>query len=109
MILRHGACQEAARELRWSNVLTLLGDAEDTNKEEWFDVLSRSTDKPRREYCEDQNGTVIYIRALQGHGHGFTINSDLFSLQRMPLNWKEHILHGQLFQQQINSVYGQEV
>ena len=93
-ILRHGVCHEAARAPRWSNVLTLLGDAEDTNKEEWFDLLSRSTDKPRREYCEDQNGTVIYIRAMQGHGHGVTINSDLFSTVDLE---RTHIPHGQLY------------
>ena len=81
------------KALRWSNFVTLLGDAEDTNKEEWFDLLSRCTDKPRRENCEDQNGAVIYVRVLQGHSHGVTINSDLFSTVDLE---RTHIPHGQL-------------
>ena len=33
-----------------------------------IDARCRSTDKPpRMEYCQDQIGTIIYIRALQGH------------------------------------------
>ena len=45
------------------------------------------------EHCEDSNGTMIYTRALQGHSHGVEINPDLFSLKKIPLNWKEHIFH----------------
>ena len=93
-ILRHRNCHEAARALRCSNVLTLLGDAEDTHKEELFHLVSRSTDKPSREYCEDQNGTVIYFRALQGHSHGVTINSDLFSTVEVE---RTHIPQGQFY------------
>ena len=62
-------------------------------EENWIDVLSRSTDKPRMEYCEDQNGTIICTRALQGRSHGVAIDPDLFSLKQTPLNWKEHIFH----------------
>ena len=29
-------------------------------------MLSRSTDKPAVEYCEDQNVMIIYVGALQG-------------------------------------------
>ena len=70
-ILRHGGCHEADGAVRWAHVFSLLKDAEQTqdwNKEQWIDTLSRSADKPRMEYCEDQNGTIQYIRALQGHG-----------------------------------------
>ena len=58
------------------HVLRLMKDAEQTytwNKENWTDALSRSTDKPRMEHCEDQNGTVIYNRAVQGHSLGFFV------------------------------------
>ena len=40
---------------------TLMEDAEQTstrNKENWIDALSRSTDKPRMDNCQGQNGTV---------------------------------------------------
>ena len=35
--------------------------------EKWIEALGRSTDKPRMEYWEDQNRTIIYHRAVQGH------------------------------------------
>ena len=55
------------------------------------------------EYCEDQHGTIICIRAVQGHGHGVAMNPNLFSLKQTPSRWKEHITpHGQLFQLYIN-------
>ena len=50
--------------------LSPLNDAEHTqewNKETWIEALRHSTDKPRMEYCEDENGTIIHIRAVQGH------------------------------------------
>ena len=62
------------------------------NKEKLVDALRRSTDKPRMEYCKDQDGTVIYIRAVQGHSHGSKIKH-LFPLKEMPLNMKEHVFH----------------
>ena len=42
------------------------------------------------EYCEDRNGTIVYIRAVQRHCHGVTINLTPFSLRKIPLSWKEH-------------------
>ena len=77
-------------KLAWTNVLTLREDAEQKltgNKEDWIDALSRSTEKRRRENCEDRNGTILYSRAVQRHGHGAKINPET------PLNWKEHIFH----------------
>ena len=74
-ILRHGGCHEADGAIRWTHVL-ILEDAEQTqtwNKEDWIDAHSRSTDKPRRESCEDQNGLIIYFSALQGHSHDVAI------------------------------------
>ena len=88
--LRHGGCYEAARAVRSTYVLSLLEDAEDRNKEEWIEALGRSTDKPRKEYCEER---TVTIRALQGHSHGVANNPNLFSLKQIPLGWKEHIFH----------------
>ena len=81
-ILRHGGCYEAARAVRSTYVLSLLEDAEDRHKEEWIEALGRSTDKPRKEYCEEQ-----------GHSQGVANNPNLFSLKQVPLGWKEHIFH----------------
>ena len=44
------------------------------NKGDWTNALSRSTDKPSMEYCEDQKGTIINIRAVQGHSQRARIN-----------------------------------
>ena len=45
------------------------------------------------EYCEDQNGTINYIRAVQGHCHGARNNPALLSLEEISLNWQEHTCH----------------
>ena len=95
-ILRHGGCHEADGAVRWAHVLSILEDAEQSQKRDKqprIDLLSRSVDKPREEYCEDQIRTIIFIRAVQGHSHGASINPNLFSLKEIPLNWTEHISH----------------
>ena len=56
-------------------------------------AVGRSIDKPRMVYCEDHNGTILYIRALQGHSHGVAISPNLFSVKQIPKGWKEHVLH----------------
>ena len=69
------------------HVLTLIADAEQTqtwNEEVWIGAPSRSTDKLRMEYCEDQNGTIINMRAVQGRSHGVANNPNLFSLRQIP-------------------------
>ena len=95
-MLRHKGCQEADGAEQWANVLSLLKDAEhtqDRKKARWIDVLGRSTDKPRMEHCEEQSGTIRYIRALQGHSHGVAIHPNLFSSKQVPFVWKEHLFH----------------
>ena len=68
------------------------------DKEKCIGAPSRSADKPRMEHREDQNGMLIYIRAVQGLSHcGYNQSNFIFvELERT------HIPHGQLFQQQIN-------
>ena len=58
-----------------------------------IDALTPSIDQPRLKCCEGQNGTIIYIRALQDHSQGVAINPDQFSFKQKPLHWKEHRLH----------------
>ena len=59
-------------------------------KKNGIEALGRSTDKPRKEYCEER---LVTIRALQGHSHGVANNPNLFSLKQIPLGWKEHTFH----------------
>ena len=60
--------------VRWSHVLTFLEDTEDWNKEKWIGRSQFVLLSNHHEYCEDQHGTIIYIRALQVHSHGVAIN-----------------------------------
>ena len=93
-VLRHGVFHELDGAVRRGHVLTLMEDAEQTrtwNKENWIDALGRSIDKLIMEFCEDRNGTMICIRALQGHIQDQS--NVIFSLTKIPLNWKEHIFH----------------
>ena len=80
-ILRHGGRHEADGAAPWENVLSLLKDAERTK-------FGLSTDKPRMENCEDQVGTIRYIRSLQGHSHGAAIHPNMFPLKQIPFGWK---------------------
>ena len=90
--------------------LTTLEDAEQTltGTKKIGLTISRSTDKPRMEYFEDQHGTIIFIRALQGHSHGFAINPQLFSLRQIPLTWKVHTGTLPTTNQSFTVVSGQE-
>ena len=66
-------------------------------KKIWIDALNRSTYKPRMEYCGDQNGTTIYIRAVQVHSHSLLsvqtcllrIKPTFCSMKARPLKWKD--------------------
>ena len=69
------------------------GQARNWDKAQWTDALGRSTDNPRMKYCENQNGTIIHIRAVHGHSHGVTINPTLFCLEEILVCWKEHMFH----------------
>ena len=50
-------------------------------KEKWIDALRRSSDRPTMENCKDQNGTITYIRAIQGQSRGAKINPFYFLWQ----------------------------
>ena len=58
--------------------------------EKWFDALRRSTDKPKMEYGEDQNETIIYNCAVQRHSHGTKINPALLSKERQFMNHERY-------------------
>ena len=68
------------------------------NEEKGIDALSRSIDKPSMEYCEDQNGTIISTRVVDGHSHGDTINPTLCCDRHTVELDRTHNPRGQLFQ-----------
>ena len=93
-----GGCHVADGAVRWSHALTRMeeaGQSQTGNKEDWIHALCRSTDKPRVEYCEDQNGTIISIRALQDHRN--QSQRVFFETDTVELEWT-HFPHGDLFQ-----------
>ena len=54
---------------------------------------------PEKEYCEDQHGSFLFIRAVQGHSHVVVINPNpMFSGTGTVVLEGTHIPHGQLFQ-----------
>ena len=81
-------CHEADGAVRWDHVLTNMPSAEQTPvsglRSGWVQMVV---------LVEDQNGTILYIRAVQRHSHGVAINADLLSLKLIPLNRKEHMFH----------------
>ena len=106
-ILRHGGFHEADGAVRWTPVLTLMEDAEQTpnwNKKDWIDALSRSTDKSKYGVWWGPKTERVSIRVqYTAIVTGFKINSNLVSLKQIPLKLEgTHIPHGQLFQVQIN-------
>ena len=55
--------------------------------------LSRSTVKPRMEYCEYQYGTIIYVRAFARPQSWRRTQSRSVSFETGTLELKEHIFH----------------
>ena len=92
--------------VRWDYVSTSTPSAEQTHRwdtEKWSDTLGRSGDKPRMECCDDQNGTIMYKRAVQEHGHGAKINPTFFLFETCAADLTgTRIPHGQPFQLWIN-------
>ena len=76
-----------------------VGETQKWNTDDWIDALSRSTDKPIVEYCENQNGTTVHIRAVQGHSLGANINPTSFWIEADTVELEgTQIPQGHLFQ-----------
>ena len=92
------------------HILSRMPSAEQTqnwHKAKWIDALRRSTDKPRIDYCGDQNGTLMYSTRPQPWCHS---QFNLILFETYSVEWERtHIPHGQFFQlQTYGLVYGQE-
>ena len=61
-----------------------------SGRRNWIDELSRSAYKPSMEYCEDQNGTTIYIQATV-----MVVQSiqPCFLLEEILLTWRDRIFN----------------
>ena len=67
--------------------------SQNRDTEKWVDALSRFSDKPGM-FCEDRGGTIIHIRAVQGHDHGAELNP-IFLIERDAVELERtHVPHG---------------
>ena len=60
----------------------------------WLTLIHEGSNHMRIECCEDRNGSVCYLRAVQGHPGGVPISPELMNYTLFLYNWKEHIYHG---------------
>ena len=47
----------------------------------------------RIEYCKDNNGSLCYLRAIQGHSGGIPICPEFMNYTLILYRWKEYIYH----------------
>ena len=52
-------------------------DAPEWTKQMWLDYLQSGSDNKRFQYCLDNNGYLLYMRAIQGHSGGNDVDPPL--------------------------------
>ena len=79
-VLRHqGSHREDDGAMDWNTLLHVLcRDCENAPKwtnPEWFDLLHKGSGKDRFQYCQNSDGFIHYMRAIQGHSGGNNVES----------------------------------
>ena len=59
----------------------------------WLHLIHEGSNKRRLEWCKDNNGSLCYLRAIQGHSGGIPISPELMNHTLIPYKWKEYIFH----------------
>ena len=59
----------------------------------WLHLIHEGSNKKRLEYCNDNNGSLCYLRAVQGHSGGSPISPELMNYKFIPYKWKVYIFH----------------
>ena len=59
----------------------------------WLTLIHEGSNKMRIKYCEDKNGSLCYLRAIQGHSGGTPTSPELMNCTFIPYNWKGVIYH----------------
>ena len=100
-MLRH--CDQDERKLdgsrHWDTIRSVLlrafaqEGARDFDEGSWLHLIHEGSNKKRLEYCKDNNGSLCYLRAIQGHSGGIPIRPELMIYTLIPHKWKECIFH----------------
>ena len=67
--------------------------ARDFDEGFWLHLIHEGSNKKRLECCKDNNGSLCYLRAIQGHSGGIPISPELMNHTLIPYKWKEYIFH----------------
>ena len=69
-------------------------EARDFDDGYWLMLIHDGSNKLRSEYCEDNNRSLCYLQAVQGHSWRRSNNTpELMNYTLIFDNWKEHIYH----------------
>ena len=58
--------------------------ARDFDDDYWLVLIHEGSNKMRMEYCKDSNGSLCYLRAIQGHSGGIPISPELMNYTLIP-------------------------
>ena len=60
---------------------------------EWINYIWKGSSKIRFQHCQNSRGKRLYIRVIQGHSGGETIESDMMGHVCKSLNLKQRVFH----------------
>ena len=67
--------------------------ARDFHEEYCLLLIHEGSNKNSIQYCKDNNGSLCYLREIQGHSGGIPISPELMNCTFIPYKWKEYIFH----------------
>ena len=85
--------------LHWDTIRPVLlkafakHGARDFSEKHWLRLTHERSSKTRFEYCEHSKKSLTYLRAIQGHYGGISVDPELMGHTRIPFHWKEYIFH----------------
>ena len=96
-------CDQEGRQTdgsrHWDNVKPTLvrafvrEGARDFDVDYWLVLIHEGSNNMGMEYCKDSNGSLSYLRAIQGHANGITISSVLMNYTLYSFQLERHIYH----------------
>ena len=100
MVRHHDQEERETDEARhWDGVLSVLKGKfrkqleTESSDEDWLHSFCLGSIKTRFEICQNENGELRYIRAIQGQPGGMIISPRLMNHVMIPYKWKQFIYH----------------